>query len=484
MSIPPPISSVPIYSILTSCLRKFIVHFRRPPTLKQKSNYPYRGEYGFDWLRDEYIYPIEKVYVDYCNATRESEIGLNDINALSPLCINPVALMAEYRKGVKHPISPYGKAYYPAWLSIFSCDTESKASSTMHKDGIFLTIQLEEIDEITNDGTEIIFRPRSSCLTVTPSSIPISQFMMVERKVKNLRPGPSLFQIKYRELVSVINVKCDKGTLNEHSDIRVFAKLGRAEVEVGKLMVYANKEVRLAKIACVDVITEYDLSGKPIHANISKTYQNVLKNQSFNQALVRVEIRRSIDFDLVKLAKNPKNRDVIDFLNYCKKNKSKLISFYLERQLLKLYQKYGKYSDPSGEGLAIDDDNHTWTYALFCNYNPDEGHTYGITTRNEVFDKWGNICVIFNKGLTDEQTIAHEIGHSFSLWHSFEYGHASHVFYIGFTENIMDYSQKYVPNPKKPGEYKQVNNSYRGKMYSFYKWQWDIIREDRSMEKE
>ena len=33
-------------------LPKFLVHFRRPDD--------YRGEFGFDWIRDEYIYPIVK----------------------------------------------------------------------------------------------------------------------------------------------------------------------------------------------------------------------------------------------------------------------------------------------------------------------------------------------------------------------------------------------------------------------------------------
>ena len=37
-------------------LPKFLVHFRRPDD--------YRGEFGFDWIRDEYIYPIVKVAID------------------------------------------------------------------------------------------------------------------------------------------------------------------------------------------------------------------------------------------------------------------------------------------------------------------------------------------------------------------------------------------------------------------------------------
>ena len=74
-----PKTSPPIGQTSTSCLRKFTIHFRRPDTLKEKSNYSYRGEYGFDWLRDEYIYPIEKVDVDYI-----SPINLVYLNKVVP----------------------------------------------------------------------------------------------------------------------------------------------------------------------------------------------------------------------------------------------------------------------------------------------------------------------------------------------------------------------------------------------------------------
>ncbi|KES14527.1 hypothetical protein GASC598B02_003200, partial [Gilliamella apicola SCGC AB-598-B02] len=52
-----PQTSSPIGQASTSCLQRFTIHFRRPAKLKQNKNAPYKGEYGFDWLRDEYIYP-------------------------------------------------------------------------------------------------------------------------------------------------------------------------------------------------------------------------------------------------------------------------------------------------------------------------------------------------------------------------------------------------------------------------------------------
>lgn len=42
-----------VIKMTTTSMRNFSVHFRRSPN--------YKGEYGFDWLRDEYIYDVETV---------------------------------------------------------------------------------------------------------------------------------------------------------------------------------------------------------------------------------------------------------------------------------------------------------------------------------------------------------------------------------------------------------------------------------------
>ena len=77
-------------------LPKFLVYFRRPDD--------YRGEFGFDWIRDEYIYPIVKVAIDNNG---------NPINQLKPLCKDIQKLKNEYLKDTEH-FSPYGIQYYPA----------------------------------------------------------------------------------------------------------------------------------------------------------------------------------------------------------------------------------------------------------------------------------------------------------------------------------------------------------------------------------
>lgn len=48
-----------------SQLPRFFVHFRRAESvaLSDSSLIEYKGEFGFDWLRDEYIYDVNMVHV-------------------------------------------------------------------------------------------------------------------------------------------------------------------------------------------------------------------------------------------------------------------------------------------------------------------------------------------------------------------------------------------------------------------------------------
>ena len=44
----------------------------------------------------------------------------------------------------------------------------------------------------------------------------------------------------------------------------------------------------------------------------------------------------------------------------------------------------------------------------------------------------------------------------------------------------MDYSQhQYLDSKRKP---RLERNKYSGNMYSFFKWQWDLMRKDKSIE--
>ena len=490
----PPTPSSKVGQTSTSCLRKFTIHFRRPDTLKEKSNYSYRGEYGFDWLRDEYIYPIEKVDVDYI-----SPINLVYLNKVVPLCKNPDDLREEYKRDIKNSITPYGIDYYPAWLSIFAYNVKGNAGSTMHKKGINLTLQLDEIDEIINDGTEIIFKPGKPCLKITPNKISISHFLKTPKKTRILDSDTGTPTINYYQLDSTINIKCFGDTLKEHEEVRVFAKLGTTEVEVGKLMVYQNDNIGKAKIVVVNVITEYDEKGNKIYPQAHKSLDDLYNCQSFNQAMIRTEVILGEELDLVKLSNVESNYDVRNFLDDIKKktymeNGDNAVNVTI--RLRDLYDNYGKNRP---EGGLVDGDGHFYTYLLFTTLSP--GDYYGMSTgdmkkgiSSSKFE-YGNILSIFAKGLNNDHTLVHEAAHTFSLEHT--YLHVTenkYVFHYGYTENYMDYffhptfnnlvDKKLIyTNSEGKTLLHQKDNRYIGKMYSFYKWQWDQMREDRSIEK-
>ena len=93
---------------------------------------------------------------------------------------------------------------------------------------------------------------------------------------------------------------------------------------------------------------------------------------------------------------------------------------------------------------------------------------------------WGNAYLIFATALNSRKTVLHEAAHSFSLTHTFQEKssrsdiESPHVFYRGFTDNIMDYVNQIGVSDRNPFE---AND----KMNCFFKWQWDIMREDRSL---
>ena len=500
----PPTPSSKVGQTSTSCLRKFTIHFRRPDTLNENSNYSYRGEYGFDWLRDEYIYPMEVVDVKrldnhYYYGPKDTEPSY--FNKAIPLCVNPDKLREEYRyyndkKNKKNPFTPYGIDYYPAWLSIFACNVEGNAGSTMHQDGINLTLQLDEIDEIINDGTEIIFKPGKPCLKITPNKISISHFLKTPKKTRILDSDKGTPTINYYQLDSTVNIKCFGDTLKEHEEIRVFAKLGTTEVEVGKLMVYQNDNIGKAKIVVVNVITEYDEKGNKEYPQSYKSLDDLYNCQSFNQAMIRTEVILGEELDLVKLKGNS---DVTDFLKdinndtYLEGDNAENIT----ARLCDLYDKYGKNLPKGGK---VDGNKDLYTYLLFTAIRlPSATELGGASGRTARGGDWisdekfqgGDLFCTFITGLNSEFTLVHEAGHSFSLVHTFSKNNR-YVFHPGYTENYMDYdfaltfdSKKniFFRNSKQQDVPHLKDNRYKDKMYSFYKWQWDFMFNDRSIEK-
>ena len=493
-----PQTSSPIGQASTSCLQRFTIHFRRPAKLKQNKNAPYKGEYGFDWLRDEYIYPIQKVAYD--------EVILKQtIDKFVELCIDHKDLKLEYmNEDITNPIKPHCQDYYPAWLSIFASKVKGEnadAGSEMHKDGVYLDLQLDEIDTIIPDGTKIIFKPSDPCLKITPKKISIKKFLKTSIKKRPINSDTNNKQeISYYLLENAVKIMCQGGTLKKPGKINVIAKLGQCKSEVGQLMVYENDKIGKANIVVVNVITK-DTNNQKVIPQTHPSLNDLYNNQSFNQAMIKVNIKVTENFDLVALYNKTKDKDIIDFLNdildtnYITSQKpdpnNPLETIYasddIKRRLIDLYQKYGKNTPKDNK--KIHDEGHYNTYLLFIDVKPTSkgaSTTLGSADlrKDNTKYEWGNIFVIYKKGLTDEHTIVHEAAHTFTLPHTFESFldykknptlNNKYRFHRGYTENYMDYAQHVdLSQNNKVGK-----NKYYRQMYSFFKWQWKLMRDDK-----
>ena len=493
-----PQTSSPIGQASTSCLQRFTIHFRRPAKLKQNKNAPYKGEYGFDWLRDEYIYPIQKVAYD--------EVILKQtIDKFVELCIDHKDLKLEYmNEDITNPIKPHCQDYYPAWLSIFASKVKGEnadAGSEMHKDGVYLDLQLDEIDTIIPDDTKIIFKPSDPCLKITPKKISIKKFLKTSIKKRPINSDTNNKQeISYYLLENAVKIMCQGGTLKKPGKINVIAKLGQCKSEVGQLMVYENDKIGKANIVVVNVITK-DANNQKVIPQTHPSLNDLYNNQSFNQAMIKVNIKVTENFDLVALYNKTKDKDIIDFLNdildtnYTDSKRTDpnnpLETIYassdIKRRLIDLYEKYGKNTPKDNK--KIHDEGHYNTYLLFIDVKPTSkgaSTTLGSADlrKDNTKYEWGNIFVIYKKGLTDEHTIVHEAAHTFTLPHTFESFldykknptlNNKYRFHRGYTENYMDYAQHVdLSQNNKVGK-----NKYYRQMYSFFKWQWKLMRDDK-----
>lgn len=254
-------------------LKKFLVHFRR--------NISYNGEFGFDWLRDEYIYPITSVTTSTGTSMKE-------------LSLDIPKLKTEYKTtDVTDAVSPYGKDYYCSFLNLLLGQE------------VTLDLEVEELESLSPpDATEIIFESSNPDLTITPATIPLSSLFGGVKQSKNLDLNvPGTIKRDYYLATNQIKVKCNKA-FTENEQIKVFAKLKDAATgledskEVGKLMVMKNSDQAKYTIN-VYVIKSYITDDTTFGESIIDTainskgglqaYEDFLNSNSLNQGLIQVK---------------------------------------------------------------------------------------------------------------------------------------------------------------------------------------------------
>lgn len=157
----------------------------------------------------------------------------------------------------------------------------------MTKDGATLDLYIEALEPLTADDTVLEF-------------ICDNQFVKISKKRIRLAPALAKPKIKdpdgnktYYHLPKAINIRCQGGWLSGHTEVKVIAKNGNKKMEVGKLMLYDNRIIKRAEIIVISLITD------PINKAVPKLpgYEALIKQRSFNQALIRAEVVKEKTLD-------------------------------------------------------------------------------------------------------------------------------------------------------------------------------------------
>lgn len=96
---------------------KFTVHFRRPDD--------YKGKYGFDWLRDEYVYDV---------GGKQPQSSIAEQGTLISAFIKQYTTYQNKPVSVIDEFASIRTDYIPAWLNIFPKHNDDG----IHADGVYL----------------------------------------------------------------------------------------------------------------------------------------------------------------------------------------------------------------------------------------------------------------------------------------------------------------------------------------------------------
>lgn len=442
-----------------NCLKKFLVNFRRGSH--------YKGEYGFDWVREDYIYKNLKLNESNNTNNPFESVGGVQQNGSVEICNEVELLKSKY---LKYPnvIKPYGYEYFASWCSLFSSDV-----SSLNKKGINLSLQIEEIEKLIPDGTILELIPTSQKIKITPDKISISKILSGKKVTINKGRIKSNSYL----VTNVINLQC-LNKISKVEQVRVFAKRNGTSVEVGKLNIYPNNVVKKTKINVVPVSFDNGTDTPKIVNNLT----NILKNNCFNQAIIDVDVKIQPVMDIKKILNNlPKNNilgaSIISQYNYLWLSKNTISA---EMYLSFFSHFYSSFVDKKANIDKKKSLNNTYVFVTTRTPAADPG-LYGIASHEETEKKihWGDACVIFNKKNEVPFNYIHEIAHTFGLEHSFQnvkYDKTKLTFRQGYTDNSIDYT--WIPSQTIKPRRNQLSMLNNG---CFFFWQWDTMRSDRSM---
>lgn len=398
-------------------LKKFIIHFRRQAS--------YNGEFGFDWMRDEYIYPLTSI------SGTNKEISL-DIPKLK----------TEYKTtDVTNAVSPYGKDYYCSFLNI------------MLNQEATLDIEVEELESLSSDATEIIFDSSNADLVISPTTIPLSTLISGGKKTKSLGSSSRDYYLAANQ----IKVKCNK-VFTKNEQIKVFAKLKDAasgiedKKEVGKMMVMKNN----------------DQAGYTINVYVIKAF--ISDNPLYNESVIDMEFAKVGLSGLEKyLNENSMNQGLIQVKLIDKDGAGNILKMPLSTNS---FNSAHRGVNPNGSGNNNEYKDLQGILSNPASFEVDSGKSvnffnlqfkklYGeIATKKCILlylcplktstaggSSYNNPlnnkhCIIFKSNLNHLPSYAHEIAHTLGLEHTFKEGQT-------VQQKITDAQNKLAENQRK-----------------------------------
>ncbi|BFM45642.1 hypothetical protein CFS9_42830 [Flavobacterium sp. CFS9] len=391
---------VPENIVSSSKLKSFIIHFRRPST--------YKGEYGFDWMRDEYIYPITSVG------------GTN-----KELSLDPAKLKTEYKTtDVSDGISPYSKDYYNSFLNLM-LNQEAE-----------LDIEIEALEALSSDATEITFESSNPDLIVTPANIPLNGLIAGGKQTKNL--GGTTTKDFYLAN-NQVKVKCNKA-FTKNEQIKVFAKLKDAATgieekkEVGKMMVMKNNDQ--AKYTINVYVIKAFISDNPafgetiIDTEFAKIgglsgLEKYLNENSLNQGLIQVKL---IDKDSSgNFLKMPLSTNTFETANLGKSPNPAAVPDSKYSRIKDIISNRSTFEVQSGKSVDLFNIQFGLLYGNMVRQKcillylcPLKTPTAGGSSYNNPLNN--KHCIIFKSNLAHLPSYAHEIAHTLGLEHTFKEG--------------------------------------------------------------
>ena len=290
-------SSPKIGQSSSNCIRNFTVQFRRPYEIGMPPD-NYNGEYGFDWVRDEYIYPLLSI-----GGKKDTIMDLLGV---------PRLVHSQLYKVFNHNVDtriniPY--RYFPSWLYIFATDCKGVyGSEEINREGACLDIEIhqeyveyndgEDIDEkeaLTDNGTVLQFEASNDKIKISTFDNnqntkiieePLSNFINSNRNFMKLGYEYDKFNNAFDrnryfyKKKNAIKIICSGGMLDKNEHIIVKAiRNGCAPVVVGIIYIAQNKTIHTINIVEIDVKVNGEIIPK------SKNHELELRNKFFNQAL-------------------------------------------------------------------------------------------------------------------------------------------------------------------------------------------------------